>query len=62
MSKWGLLLSSEKHARKQANTQVLQQISLPTSLSQIIDGFIEETLQKLDRKTSAFGMKKAIWR
>lgn len=45
----GLLMSSEKHARKQADTHELQQIR---GLSQFRDGFTEETLEKLHRKIS----------
>jgi len=44
-------MSSEKHARTQADTHELQQARC---LSQLRDGFTEETLQKLDRNVNSY--------
>lgn len=44
-------MSSKKHTRKQADTHELQQ---SRCLSQFRGGFTEETLQKIDRKTSTY--------
>ena len=44
-------MNSEKHARKHADTHELQQARC---ISQLRDGFTEETLQKLDRKISTY--------